>query len=168
MSSADVCVRCLLIGAISDHRQRSAHTGQRWQEDRVQSELCMVLDIQCMRSIVLWDTINISMSLSSVLIQSHYSWLYMCPFLQYYDDSFPTLKEQTKFEESLFNKIRRSNGMCLVILVCILSLSLCVSSSLFSVSRWDHNAWRSDCRLQEQCRFILLCPWGSEWKRGKT
>ena len=44
MSSADVCVRCLLIGAISDHRQGSAHTGQRWQEDRVQSEFCMVLE----------------------------------------------------------------------------------------------------------------------------
>lgn len=30
--------------------------------------------------------------------------------LQYYDDAFPSLKEQTKFEESLFNKTKRSNG----------------------------------------------------------
>ena len=75
-----------------------------------------------MRSIVLWVRSYISMSLPSVLIQSHYSWLYL--FLQYYDDSFPTLKEQTKFEESLFNKTRRSNGMYLVILVCMISLSL--------------------------------------------
>ncbi|XP_064396853.1 coatomer subunit zeta-1-like [Halichondria panicea] len=28
---------------------------------------------------------------------------------KYYDDTFPTLKEQTKFEESLFNKTKRSN-----------------------------------------------------------
>jgi len=28
---------------------------------------------------------------------------------KYYDSTFPSLKEQTKFEETLFNKIRRSN-----------------------------------------------------------
>ena len=30
--------------------------------------------------------------------------------MQYYDDTFPGIKEQTKFEESLYNKTRRSNG----------------------------------------------------------
>lgn len=38
----------------------------------------------------------------------------VCP-MQYYDDSFPTLKDQTKFEESLFNKTRRSNGTCVCV-----------------------------------------------------
>ena len=34
------------------------------------------------------------------------------PFLlQYYDDSFPALKEQLKFEESLFQKTQRANGV---------------------------------------------------------
>lgn len=31
-------------------------------------------------------------------------------FSQYYDETFPSLKDQTSFEESLFTKIRRSNG----------------------------------------------------------
>ena len=39
--------------------------------------------------------------------------VFLC-LLQYYDDSFPTLKEQTKFEESLFNKTRRSNGTYII------------------------------------------------------
>lgn len=30
--------------------------------------------------------------------------------LQYYDDSFPVLKDQLKFEESLFQKTQRANG----------------------------------------------------------
>ena len=41
------------------------------------------------------------------LFNAHF---YCLRFIQYYDDTFPTLKEQTKFEESLFNKTKRSNG----------------------------------------------------------
>lgn len=31
--------------------------------------------------------------------------------LQYYDETFPTAKEQKAFEKNLFNKTHRANGM---------------------------------------------------------
>lgn len=31
-------------------------------------------------------------------------------FLQYFSDAFPTLKEQLKFEETLFRKTHKANG----------------------------------------------------------
>lgn len=50
------------------------------------------------------------------------------PCMQYYDDTFPTLKDQTKFEESLFNKTRRSNGKLhdgIIVYVNCVPYSLC-------------------------------------------
>ena len=38
--------------------------------------------------------------------KSHY-----IPHSQYYSDAFPSLKEQLKFEESLFRKTHKANGM---------------------------------------------------------
>lgn len=46
---------------------------------------------------------------------------------QYYDETFPTLKEQRKFEESLFQKTHRANGEPF-------PLSLTLSSSLLIFS----------------------------------
>jgi hypothetical protein len=34
--------------------------------------------------------------------------------LQYYDDQFPTAKEQRDFEKNLFNKTHRANGKIFV------------------------------------------------------
>ena len=30
--------------------------------------------------------------------------------MQYYDDSYPTIKDQKEFEKNLFNKTHRANG----------------------------------------------------------
>ena len=32
---------------------------------------------------------------------------------QYYDDTYPTAKEQKAFEKNLFNKTHRANGECI-------------------------------------------------------
>jgi hypothetical protein len=38
---------------------------------------------------------------------------------QYYDDTYPTVKEQKEFEKNLFNKTSRVNGRC----PCVLSVA---------------------------------------------
>ena len=48
--------------------------------------------------------------------------MFVCKF-QYYDDAFPTTKEQKAFEKNLFNKTHRANG----------KFSEC--------TRWDPRKW---------------------------
>ena len=44
-----------------------------------------------------------------------------CYTSQYYDSTFASLKEQQKFEETLFNKTHRANGKCRMNTVAIIS-----------------------------------------------
>ena len=36
--------------------------------------------------------------------------MFLIAFFQYYDDTYPTTKEQKEFEKNLFNKTHRANG----------------------------------------------------------
>ena len=46
---------------------------------------------------------------------------------QYYDDTFPSLKEQTKFEKSLFKKTHKANGVCVCVGLCVyMHVCVCV------------------------------------------
>jgi len=47
----------------------------------------------------------------SALITSENLTFFCCFLIQYYDDTYPTPKEQKAFEKSLFTKTHRANGM---------------------------------------------------------
>jgi len=54
-------------------------------------------------------TASVSSSYKHVFFFNFYGYI-MFNYFQYFDKSFPTIKEQKTFERNLFNKTHRANG----------------------------------------------------------
>lgn len=95
----------------------------------------------------------------------------LCIHLQYYDDTYPTVKEQKAFEKNIFNKTHRTDSK--IYLICkrqSLFQPQCMSNNMLGclcVLRWDSITRGPHSCLQEQHRPLLLCDWKFTWKWGK-
>lgn len=105
-------------------------------------------------------------------------------YLQYYDDTYPTVKEQKAFEKNIFNKTHRTDSkQCFLYKktyllslqylisylksIVIIMVFVYISFLLFYPLRWDSITGGPDCCVQEQYRPVLLCDWKLTWKWGK-